>query len=142
RIRIRERNACAIAATVGLGIAASLSLSHVARMQGPALERYAQNVLRSMPENAVLFIGQDGEYFATGYVQWALGERQDVTVISWSLTSLAWYGQRMAGRGIYAPEGDGPAIVRTIDYLHARGRPVFMEAVRRTAGVIASTHPT
>lgn len=140
RTKVPERVACGIVATVGVFSIAGLSLPHLLRVHTPAVEQYARNVLESLPPNAVLFAGQDGEYFGMGYMQAVLHVRPDVTVIAWQLTNFPWYAERMTRKGIYAPEGSDPAIVRVVDYLLAVDRPVFTEVTKTTAPVV-KTHP-
>ena len=127
RARLSQRAAIGIVSTLGMLAIAGLSLPHLQRIHTPAVERYAQNVLHSLPQHAVLIAGEDDQYFGTGYVQYALGERTDVTLLAFQLTTSPWYARRMEARGIFAPEGDGPVIVRIVDYLLSKGRPVFIE---------------
>lgn len=142
RTRSIEQAGCALVATFGFVACVALSLPHVARVHSPAFEHYIRNVMRSLPENAVMFAGQDGDYFGGNYLQAARGERPDVTIIAWQLTPIPWYGARMTRRGIYQPEGPEPPLVRVVDYLLSTGRPVLMEPVRTTSGLVARTHPT
>jgi hypothetical protein len=145
RWRVRRSQPVAVAvATLGFAAAIATTLPHLARVHTPAVEKYARNVLGSLPPDAVLFAGQDDQYFGIGYVQWALGVRQDVTFVAWQLTGVPWYGQRLARRGVFAPEGDAPALVRVIEYLHGTGRPVFFELARRPAPTaeLAARYPT
>ncbi len=130
RIRLRERAACGIVATAGFLAVAGLALPHLLRVHTPAVEQYARNVLHSLPQDAVLFAGQDDGYFGSSYLQWALGERQDVVVVAWQLTSKPWYAERLTRRNIFAPEGTAPAIIRVVEYQHSVGHRVFVESVR------------
>ncbi len=130
RVRVTARTGTALAATLGLVLTAGLSLPHVRRMHTPAVEQYARNVLATLPPNAVLFVGQDDEYFGTSYVQWALGVRQDVTLVAWQLTPMPWYARRLTARGVFQPEGSAPPIVRVVEYLLAHDRPVFIARAR------------
>jgi hypothetical protein len=139
--RFGERGVVAIVATVGLMGAASLSLRYVGRIQTPALERYIGNMIRPLPENAVVFIGRDEEFLGAGYLQWALGERQDVTIVAHQLARLPWYKERIAARGIVAPAGDDEVILRVIDGLLASGRPVFVEKSRVEVIVARPAYP-
>jgi hypothetical protein len=139
RSSLGVRRSSALVATVGFLAIASTSLSHLARTHTPAVEQYARNMLRAMPNGAVVFIGQDDEYFGIGYVQWALGERQDVVAVAPLLTGMPWYAQRVAARGVFAPPGDGPPLARAIEHLLATGHPVFVEKSRAD---IIGTFPT
>lgn len=126
RSKLSARLGVALVSTLGLAATAGLSLPHLLRVNTPAVERYTLNVLRSLPRDAVLLGGQDDEYFGTAYVQLALGERTDVTLLAFHMTTFQWYAKRMMARGIFAPDGDAPPVVRTVDYLLSKGRPVFV----------------
>lgn len=139
--RFDSGRAIAVASTLGLAAAAGLALPHLARVHTPAVEDYARNLLRVMPADAVLFSGGDTEYLGMGYVQWALGERQDVVVIAPQLTTLAWYRARIERRGMVAPAGEGLPIVRLIEKLIAEGRPVFVESAREEVISALPTYP-
>ena len=130
RLRMTALAGTALAATLGLVVTAGLSLPHVRRMHTPAVEQYARNVLATLPPNAVLFVGQDDEYFGTSYLQWALGVRQDVTLVAWQLTPMPWYARRITARGVFQPEGSAAPIVRVVEYLLAHDRPVFIARAR------------
>lgn len=132
KVRLGERAAIAIVSTVGFLAVAGLSLPHLLRMHTPAVEQYARNVLRSLPQDAVLFAGEDDQYFGVNYVQWALGERTDVVLVAWQLTDKPWYVQRLTRRQIYAPDGTAAAIVRVVEYQHSVGHRVFVESVRNS----------
>lgn len=134
RSRLFGRALTAGVSVLGFAAVVATTLPYLARMHTPAVERYAQNVLAVLPRDAVLFIGQDDEYFGASYVQWALGERQDVTLVAPQLTSMPWYAARVARRGIAAPPGEGHPMIRVVDKLLAEGRPVFVE--KRRAEVI------
>jgi hypothetical protein len=94
-----------------------------------------------LPPNAVIFIGQDDEYFGAAYVQIALGRRQDVTVVAPQLTAMPWYAARVARRGIVAPPGEGHPMVRLVDRLLREGRPVFVEKARVEIIETFTTYP-
>jgi hypothetical protein len=141
RGRLGARGAATVLATAGCACAIAVTLPHIARVHTPAVEQYARNLLRVLPERAVVFIGQDDEYFGAGYVQWALGERRDVIVVAPQLTGLAWYADRVARKGIIAPPGDGVPIVRLIDKLLAEGVPVFVEKSRAEVIATFTTYP-
>jgi hypothetical protein len=141
RSRIGASTGAALVATVGTIAIASLSLGQLARTQTAAVEQYARNLLHALPQDAVVFLGRDEEYFGIGYLQWARGERRDVTVVAHQLVVLPWYQQRIAARGIVAPAGDGPPILRVIDGLLAAGRPVFVEKSRTEVIAARPTYP-
>lgn len=138
---IRPSVACGLVATLGFAAILAMALPHLFRTQTPAVERYAGNLLKALPQNSVLFIGQDDEYFGVGYQQWALGLRQDVVVVAPQLTQLAWYADRMARRGIAAPAGEGHPMVRLVEQLLASGQQVFVEKRRTEVIEHFTTYP-
>jgi hypothetical protein len=140
-LRVRERLLCVVVATVGFVGAVATSLPYLSRVHTPAVENYARNLLAALPQDAVLFIGQDDEYLGIGYLQWAVGMRQDVTVVAPQLVGHPWYRDRIARRGVVAPTGEGPDIVRAIDHLLAAGRPVFVEKARTEVIAARPTYP-
>ncbi len=140
-VRVRERLLCVLVATIGFLVTTATSLPYLARVHTPAVENYARNLLTVLPQNAVVFVGQDDEYLGLGYLQWAVGMRQDVTVVAPQLVTLRWYRERIARRDIVAPPGEGPDIVRVIDRLLAVGRPVFVEKARAEIIGARPTYP-
>ena len=141
RGRLGRRGACAGIAVVGFAAVLATTLPYLARMHTPAVERYATNLLETLPENAVLFIGQDDEYFGVGYAQWALGKRHDVTAVAPQLTVMPWYAARVARKGIAAPPGEGHPMVRLVDKLLREGKPVFVEKARAEIISTFTTYP-
>lgn len=127
-------------ATVGLAATASPSLPYLSRIHSPAVERSAHNLLGSMPEGAVVIHGQDELHAATGYVQWALGERQDVVVVTWPLIGLQWYRERIAARGL-AFATEPAAVVAFASRALAAGRPVFVDRLQREVISAFPTYP-
>ncbi|HLL25544.1 MAG TPA: hypothetical protein VK427_25580, partial [Kofleriaceae bacterium] len=143
RGKLTQRAGLVIASTLGLGAVAGLSLPHLLRVHTPAVEQYTKNVLKSLPEGAVMITGQDDEYFGTAYVQLALGVRPDVVHFSHAITNMPWYQRRVQARGIHAVPGNAPFMLRVVEYLHAQGKPVFVERWgSRTAIAIVSSFPT
>jgi hypothetical protein len=136
RTPIAARVSAAIASTLLVLGAIGLSLAYLHRVHTPAVERFAQNTLRSLPRDAVVFAGQDDEYFGFQYVQWALGERQDVTVVAWQFTSMPWYRRRLEARGVPVPTGRLP-VVPAVEAMLSAGRPVFFDRKRTAATNIA-----
>jgi hypothetical protein len=137
----RHRLATVGAATLGFATLLATTLPYLQRVHTPAVERYATNTLTTLPENAVLFVGQDDEYFGIAYAQWALGLRHDVTVVAPQLTILPWYAERVAKKGIAAPPGDGHPMVRLVDKLLREGKPVFVEKARVEIIQTFTTYP-
>jgi Protein of unknown function (DUF2723) len=137
--RISERTWIAIAATVGFAAVAGTSLPHILRVHTPAVEDSARNMLRSLPPNAVVIESQDDLHSGAGYVQWVLGERQDVVLVTWSMMSMQWYRDRVSRRGIVAPAGDEPPLVRLADFLLASGKSLYVD---RSQTAILAAFPT
>lgn len=137
--RISERAGIAIAATVGFAAVAGTSLPHVLRVHTRAVEDSARNMLRSLPLGAVVIESQDDLHSGAGYVQWALGERQDVVMVTWSMMSMQWYRDRVSLRGIVAPPGDAPPLVRLANSLLASGKTLYID---RSQAAIFEAFPT
>ncbi len=128
-------------ASIGVPSLAALSIGYVGRIHSPAVETGAKNLLRSLPPDSVVIHGQDELHAVTGYVQWALGERQDVVFVTWPLMKLPWYRERVARRGITSGRGGGSPEVRLVTSLLAQGRPVFVDRLQRKVIEALPTHP-
>ena len=133
---LAHRLAVPLVSTVGAIALAALSLPYVGRIHSPAVEKSAKNILASLPQNAVVIHGQDEFHGALGYTQWALGVRQDVVVITWAMTKLAWYRERHAKRGV-APNHILPLVQTVL----ASGRPVFVDRLQREVIETFPSHP-
>jgi hypothetical protein len=125
--RISERTGIAIAATVGFAAVAGTSLPHIHRVHTRAVEDSARNMLRSLPLDAVVIESQDDLHSGVGYVQWALGERRDVVMVTWTLMPLQWYRDRVSLRGIVAPPGDEPPLIRLANALVTSGKSLYVD---------------
>ena len=137
--RISERTCIAIAATVGFAAVAGTSLPHILRVHTRAVEAGARNMLRSLPADAVVIESADDLHHGAGYVQWALGERQDVVMVTWTMMSMQWYRDRVSLRGIVAPPGAAPPLIRLADALLASGKALFVD---QTQTAILEAFPT
>jgi hypothetical protein len=138
--RVPERLGAIIASAGVVGLAA-LSLGYVGRVHSPAVETSARNMLASLPPGAVVIHGQDELHAVPGYVQTVLGERRDVTIVTWPLMTLGWYRERVAGQGIVSGPGTGSPEVRLVEALLARGRPVFVDRLQRDVIAALPSHP-
>jgi hypothetical protein len=109
---------------------AGLSLPHLLATHSPAVQRGTENLLRSLPEDAVVITTADDVHFGAIYAQEVEGIRPDVNMIAWSMTTLAWYRELFARRGVaidpYATGPDKPSI-RVARQVFASGRPLFVE---------------
>lgn len=140
RIPVRRAPlACTLAATVGVAGATAVSLPYLARIQSPAVELSARNMLESLPPDAVVVHVQDELHAVPGYVQAALGERRDVVIVTWPMMTLDWYRDRIAARGLaHIQVGDKRHL---IDDALARGRPVFIDRLQRDVIDAYPTYP-
>jgi len=110
--------------------AVGLSLPHILAIHSPAVERGVVNLVRSLPEGAVVIVMSDDLYFGARYVQATGALRPDVDVIAWTMTTLPWYRAQLAGRGLpIDPYAEGPEVpsVRVARQVFATGRPLFVE---------------
>jgi hypothetical protein len=131
----------ALVSTIGLVGLISTSLSYVGRVHSPAVETSAKNMLLSLPPDSVVIHSQDELHAVTGYVQWALGQRQDVRIVTWSLMTLPWYRERVAARGIRSGQGTGSPEQRLVASLISRGAPVFVDRLQRDIIGAFATYP-
>jgi hypothetical protein len=60
-----------------------------------AAEDYAALVIESAPPNAIIFTSNDRDTFPLWYVQFALGQRPDLTLIVEPLLIWPWYSQNL-----------------------------------------------
>ena len=60
------------------------------------LIEYADNILKSCDEQAILFVGGDAEFNPIQYLQTVKNYRKDVTVIPLGLLDRPWYVKRLA----------------------------------------------
>lgn len=117
----------------GLAIAAfaalaARSLPH----HSPAVERGVSNLLRSLPERAVVIVSEDDLYFGSAYRQLVIGERPDVTVISFGQLLNPGYRDRLAARSGIATlvPGDKTPSLRIAADVLAQGRPMFVDGLQ------------
>jgi len=108
---------------------AGLALPNLLATHSPAVEKGVVNLLRSLPERAVVICMADDLHFGTIYAQEVLGERPDVDVIAWGISALPWYRERLARRGIVIdpPPGDRAPSIRVARQVLATERPLFVE---------------
>jgi len=108
-------------------------LPHLARVHSPAMELGVQNLLRSLPPNAIAVVISEDQCLGGRYLQLARGERPDVALVCSELLRRDWYRDAWARRGLAMPVAPGAplgdALVRT-------GRPVFVD--RGLTGILAA----
>lgn len=129
RVEGRERALAALAVLV-LPLAAAPSLDHPRRGHSPAVDRGARNLLRAMPEGAVVIASGDDLYFCIGYAQLVDGVRPDVHHIALELMTLPWYradSSRRLGFDVLVP-GEGYASVKLAAAVLEHGDPLFVDS--------------
>lgn len=128
----------AYASPVVFGVLALASLGPLAHVRLPALEAGVDNLLRSLPPDAVVLESQDQLYYGAGYLQLTADERRDVAVVSWFGTALPWYRARLAARGLPVAGGDE---VATAERWLAAGRPVFVDIYQPAVVAALPSYP-
>jgi hypothetical protein len=111
--------------------AAGLSLPHLLATHSPAVQRGVENLLRSMPPDAVVIATADDVHFGSIYAQEVDAMRPDVAVVAWRMTTMPWYRELFARRGLLIdPYANGPEkpSIRVARQVFASGRPLFVDA--------------
>ncbi|HEY5951009.1 MAG TPA: DUF2723 domain-containing protein [Kofleriaceae bacterium] len=115
---------CAFLAAIGL------SLPSVSRAHSPAGERALENMLLTLPEQAVVIGTTDEFHFGIGYLQNALGERRDVVAIALPQLGLGGYRERIRQRLGFTIEkavAGEKLSVKVAEKVLATGRPLFID---------------
>jgi hypothetical protein len=113
----------AAVSVVAFAAVAGSSLTHVQRVHTPAIERQISNMLRSLPQDAVVIGIDDDLRSGTAYVQLVLGERRDVIYVHRPMLGGDWYRARLVARGL--------ELDNMIDAALAHGRAVFVQGAER-----------
>ncbi len=129
-------------AVLGLVALTATSLVWLRGVHSPAMDRGIRNVLRSLPPAAVLVVNSEDQCFGADYLQFVEGERPDVDVACWMVTSRQWYRDRLRRHGVpvdgaYQRELTPPqalAILQT-------GRPLFVDRGQATAVHMFPNYP-
>lgn len=124
--------------------AAGMSLPHLLATHSPAVEKGIANTLRSLPENAVVICSADDLYFGSLYVQTQHGIRPDVDVVSWMMTTLPWYRERLLAREVLLDleePADVALSVRVARQVLRRGRPLFVDMAQAAILTRFHTYP-
>ncbi|HEU0033786.1 MAG TPA: DUF2723 domain-containing protein [Kofleriaceae bacterium] len=87
-------------ALVGFLAMVAVALPRLRAVHSPAMERGFVHMIRSLPEHALVIADSEDICFGLEYLQQARGERPDIDVVCWILTSRGWYRQRMRARGL------------------------------------------
>jgi hypothetical protein len=140
---LQSRALGAVIATVGFISLTALSLPHLLRVHSPAVELGLRNTLRSLPPNAVVIAHTDLTHFGMGYLQGALGERTDVTVIMWPQVPSPTYRERLAQRaGIrIVPGPNGVTTVEVAEQVLATDRPLFIDPYNSNIAKALPSYP-
>jgi hypothetical protein len=124
-----------------------LNWGAVSRRQEPEAslpERFAHDLLASVPPGAVLFVAGDNDSYPLWYAQMVRGDRRDVTLVTIPLLQAEWYRDELRrrhalGREVSRGRWPGEAAMLAALAADARraGRPVavgtMVEARRRDA---------
>jgi hypothetical protein len=122
--RLPRPGRAAAIAVAGLVALALVSWVRLARIHSPAMELGAQNLLRSLPRDAIAVVIADDHCSGVRYLQLARGERPDVSLVCAGLLPLDHYRAGLARRGLVLPAYDN---ARLGDALLGYGRPVLVD---------------
>ena len=131
--RIRSERLRSAAFGTGLGVIVFLALTATSLpwlrgVHSPAMEMGVRNMLRSMPPDAVIVVNSEDLCFGADYLQHATGERLDVEVACWLVTSRQWYRERLRKRGVPVPGAYSLQLTRAqAEAIFATGRPLFVD---------------
>ncbi len=129
-----------IVITVGVSVR---SLPYVARFHTAAMERGVENLLTTLPENAIVFGAPDIYHFGLNYLQEALRLRRDVLVITTPQLKLDFHRERVQARAgiVIDPDPTRTMNVPLTEKLLAIGRPVFVDQYQFTIVKAFPTYP-
>jgi hypothetical protein len=110
----------------------ALALPDVARFHTAAVERSLDNLLETLPPDAIVIGSQDILHFGTNYLQAVRGVRPDVTVIFVPHVGLPYYRERLRAKtgvdlSVLVAEKSATPSVRIAELMLATGRPVFID---------------
>jgi hypothetical protein len=134
-------------ALLGLAIVALLggvasSLAWLRGVHSPAMEIGVRNMLRSVPPSSIIIVNSDELCFAAEYLRHARGERSDVDVVCWTLTTRDWYADRLSAHGIELRSGGEPQLSKgQAETLLATGRPVFVDGWQKQVAAQLASYP-
>lgn len=119
------------------------SLSFVQAVHSPAVELNARNMLRSLPQDAVVIVAEDDLDFATSYLELARGERPDVTVVMWYAIARPATRERIEQRlGIKIPVvGTDIFVAHFAEVVLATKRPLFVDGFQKHVLEAFPTYP-
>jgi hypothetical protein len=114
----------AILPLLGFVVLSLAALPQLSRIHSPAMELGVQNLLRSLPRDAIVVVLSEDQCFGGRYLQLARHERPDVAFVCSELLRRYWYVDAWAARGLAMPTAPGAPLG---DVLIATGRPVFVD---------------
>jgi hypothetical protein len=119
-----------IAVFVGAAIA---TFPSVARYHTACVQRSLENMLATLPKDAIVIGTEDILHFGTNYLQGVLGERPDVTFVMMPQVGLGYYRERIRDKtgvdlSVLVEEKGATPSVRVAELMIATGRPVFIDA--------------
>lgn len=92
--RVRQRTAALAIGTASLGLAlgvAALNFPAIDHHDDQTARRYAEDILASAPQGAVLLAGGDAAIWPIGYLRTIEGARPDLTFLNIPLLTSEWY---------------------------------------------------
>lgn len=114
-------------ALAGFAVAAALSLPHVLAVHSPAMARGVHNMLRALPQNAVVVSRSNELHLGTRYHQLVEHERPDVVHVHWPAMVTRWYRDRLRPFGIEVPPDADKPSVALAEYVLGAGRPLLVD---------------
>jgi hypothetical protein len=120
------------AAVVGAAAIAMFVFADVDESEDHIARTYAEDLLASTRQNAILFISGDPVVFPIAYLQTIEGSRPDVTVVTLPLTRAEWYVRQLRRAHpdlvlTYPSYGTSPATMRALIEPNGR-RPLGLKA--------------
>lgn len=112
----------ALPVVVFVGLTAT-TLPRLGHVQSPAMEFGVRNLLRSLPQDAIVYVVPDDLCGGATYLQLARHERPDVAVLCAAMLRLPWYRAQQTRRAVgvpIVPGGLSAALLKS-------GRAVFVD---------------
>jgi hypothetical protein len=131
KLLANDRAGSLLGIVVFLG-AAIATFPGVARYHTACVQRSLENMLATLPPNAIVIGTEDILHFGGNYVQGVLGERPDVTIVATPQVGLAYYRARIQRKtgvdlSVLVDERAATPSVRIAELMLATGRPLFID---------------
>lgn len=139
--RLRSPALAAVLTVAVVLVLTSTSLSWLRGVHSPAMEKGVQNLLQSLPENAVVIVNSEDVCFAADYVQHVTRQRPDVEIACWVLTSRQWYIDRLARRGVPFVGGYSKQVTKAQANAILARRPLFVDRSMLEVLAAIPSHP-